>query len=78
MRAREQVTGPGGDALCIQRIVAVDLSVKLRKRIGILRCRAAQDQAIAQIPQNGLLFCEHLLSCGRFPTVMPAQDNRRY
>jgi hypothetical protein len=47
----------------IQRIIAVDPAVEFCQRFGILRCRAAHDQAIAQVTQYSLLFGEHNLSC---------------
>ena len=81
--AGQQVTRPGGDALSIWFIIAMDHAVEFRQRICIFRCGTAQDQAIAQITQNCLSLGEHKRSCpvGRLPgigPVVPAQDNRRY
>ena len=47
MRAREQVTGPGGDAHAILLIIAMHRGVKVRQGVGIIWRSMAQDQSCA-------------------------------
>ncbi len=52
----KQVTRPGGEALSILFIIAVDLHVELCQRVRIFGRGTAHDQAIAQVTQNTFLI----------------------